>query len=42
MPSHDTDETTIWRGVVVDQFGDASLLEYLSERSRADRSGRDV
>jgi len=39
MARHGADERDIYRGVVVDQFGDASLLEYLRERSRADSAG---
>jgi len=40
MPSHDTDETTIWRAVVVaEQTDGVGVLDYLCERSRADPEG---
>ena len=43
MPSHDTDETTIWRAVVVGEFTDGvNALDYLQARSRADPEGIDA
>ena len=40
MPSYDTDETTIWRAVVVSEQTDGvGVLDYLRGRSRADPEG---
>lgn len=41
MPSDDSLQR-VHRGIVVDQFGDVSLLDYLRERSRADPEGIDA